>query len=161
MGGKGTKEWKSEWKSVIQSNLVRAKWRCAESLLSVGWQDELLVNDCPLCQKADFFFPTSDVCVSAAVFPSSVPPKYCSLFTSSRTVFPTNFYTFRLYRVPCLPQMSTQPSAAFPCRRTTAQSPIKSFGLPLAYALMNYGSLEVIPLRPTYKSAENLSSAAV
>lgn len=80
-GEKGTKEWKSEWKSVIQSNLVRAKWRCAESLLSVGWQDELLVNDCPLRQKADFFFPTSDVCVSAAVFPSCFPPKYWSFFT--------------------------------------------------------------------------------
>lgn len=48
----------SEWKSVIQNNLVRAKWRCAEGLLSVGWQDEHLVNDCPLCQGADFFFPT-------------------------------------------------------------------------------------------------------
>ena len=35
--------------------------------MSVGWQDELLVNDCPLCQEPDFFFPTSDVCVSATL----------------------------------------------------------------------------------------------
>lgn len=129
-GGKGTKEWKSEWKSVIQTNLVRAKWCCAEGLLSAGWQDEL-VNDCPLRQKADFVFPTSDVCASAAAFPSSGPPKYCNFFCSVQDCFYYKclpFYTEALFSsVSCLFFFST--SRTFPWMLTTARSVIRGFGL--------------------------------
>lgn len=124
--------------------------------MSVGWQDELLVNDCLLCQKADFFFP--DVCVSATAFPSSVPLKYCSLFTSSRSVSVTHFCLLHLSIIfICMIYLLCLKcrSRAFPCRQTTAQIAIKSFGRPRAYVLMNHGSLEVIPLCPTYKSTEN------
>lgn len=38
-----------------------------QSLLAVGWQDEL-VNDCLHRQKTDFVFPTADVCAAAAGF---------------------------------------------------------------------------------------------
>lgn len=57
-------------------------------------------------------------------FPVVFLPNIVAVFTLSRPVFVTNFYTFHLYYVP--PAASDVKSAF--------QSAIRSFGLPLAYA---------------------------
>lgn len=57
--------WKSEWKSVIQTNLVRPKWCCAEPLGSwlARWACKWLSS--PSKGETDFVFPASDACASA------------------------------------------------------------------------------------------------